>query len=83
MAAARSLPVDQVKALIERHINRSGVIIGAPERVNVLKLNLALDEEARRRSVPPGRSREGRRHPRPGHAGSNGSIRDIAAGASK
>ena len=45
VAAARNLPVDQVRTLIERHIERSGAIIGAPARVNVLKLNLALDEE--------------------------------------
>ena len=45
VAAARDLPVDQVRTLIERHIERSGAIIGAPARVNVLKLNLALDEE--------------------------------------
>src|SRR4051794_35384283 len=45
VAAARNLPIDQVRTLIERHIERSGAIIGAPARVNVLKLNLALDEE--------------------------------------
>jgi potassium-transporting ATPase KdpC subunit len=45
VAAARKLSVEELKSLIERHINRSGVIIGAPERVNVLQLNLALDEE--------------------------------------
>jgi K+-transporting ATPase ATPase C chain len=45
VAAARNLSVDQVRALIERHTERSGAIIGAPARVNVLKLNLALDEE--------------------------------------
>ncbi|MGC8641117.1 MAG: potassium-transporting ATPase subunit KdpC [Isosphaeraceae bacterium] len=45
VAAARNMSVEQLKSLIERHVNRSGAIIGAPERVNVLQLNLALDEE--------------------------------------
>ena len=45
VATARKMPLEQIKALIERHIERSGLIIGAPARVNVLKLNLALDDE--------------------------------------
>ncbi len=45
MAAARGLPVERVRALIDRLTERSGAIIGAPPRVNVLRLNLALDEE--------------------------------------
>jgi K+-transporting ATPase ATPase C chain len=45
VAAARGVAVDQVRALIERYTNRSGAIIGAPERVNVLLLNRALDEQ--------------------------------------
>ncbi len=45
VAAARNLPVEKVRALIGRHVERSGAIVGAPPRVNVLKLNLALDEE--------------------------------------
>ncbi|MDR3639303.1 MAG: potassium-transporting ATPase subunit KdpC [Isosphaeraceae bacterium] len=45
VAAARKLPVEQVRALIDRLTDRSGAIVGAPARVNVLKLNLALDEE--------------------------------------
>lgn len=45
VAAARKMPVGQVKALIGRFTERSGFVIGAPPRVNVLKLNLALDEE--------------------------------------
>jgi K+-transporting ATPase ATPase C chain len=48
VAATRKLSVDQVQSLIERHVEQSGAIIGAPPRVNVLKLNLALDEEASR-----------------------------------
>ena len=35
--------------LIERLTNRSGAILGAPPRVNVLLLNLALDSARRRR----------------------------------
>jgi K+-transporting ATPase ATPase C chain len=45
VAAARKLPLDRVKNLIDRHTERSGGLIGAPPRVNVLKLNRALDEE--------------------------------------
>jgi TolA-binding protein len=45
VASARKLTVGQVRDLIERHTERSGAIIGAPPRVNVLKLNRALDEE--------------------------------------
>lgn len=45
VAAARHLPVDRVRALIDAHTERSGAILGAPPRVNVLLLNLALDEE--------------------------------------
>jgi K+-transporting ATPase c subunit len=45
VAAARKLTLDRVRDLIDRHIERSGAIIGAPPRVNVLRLNRALDEE--------------------------------------
>ena len=45
VAAARKMPVRQVRALIDRMTEHSGAIIGAPARVNVLRLNLALDEE--------------------------------------
>ena len=45
MAAARGLTEDQVRDLIDAHTERSGAIIGAPPRVNVLQLNLALDGE--------------------------------------
>jgi potassium-transporting ATPase KdpC subunit len=45
VADARKLPVDRVKLLIDRMVDRSGAIIGAPARVNVLMLNLALDGE--------------------------------------
>jgi K+-transporting ATPase ATPase C chain len=50
VAAARKMSVGQVKSVIERHVDRSGAIIGAPPRVNVLLLNLALDKET---PVPP------------------------------
>jgi K+-transporting ATPase ATPase C chain len=45
VAAARKLPASRVLELIEAHTERSGAIIGAPPRVNVLKLNRVLDEE--------------------------------------
>jgi K+-transporting ATPase ATPase C chain len=51
VAAARGLSVEQVRALIERQVNRSGALVGAPERVNVLKLNRALDDEKTARSA--------------------------------
>jgi K+-transporting ATPase ATPase C chain len=43
VAAARGLPEAQVRARVEEHTERSGAILGAPPRVNVLRLNLALD----------------------------------------
>jgi K+-transporting ATPase ATPase C chain len=46
VAAARSMPVDKLEALVASHVDSSGEILGAPPRVNVLKLNLALDELA-------------------------------------
>jgi K+-transporting ATPase ATPase C chain len=45
VAAARGLSIEKVRSLIERLTNRSGAILGAPPRVNVLLLNLALDKE--------------------------------------
>jgi potassium-transporting ATPase KdpC subunit len=45
VAAARGLTLEHVRALIGRHVERSGALIGAPPRVNVLRLNLALDDE--------------------------------------
>jgi K+-transporting ATPase ATPase C chain len=49
VAAARKLPIEEVRAAIDRATNRSGALIGAPPRVNVLRLNLALDDESRPR----------------------------------
>jgi potassium-transporting ATPase KdpC subunit len=45
VAAARNLPAERVRELIEKYTDRSAAIIGAPPRVNVLLLNIALDEE--------------------------------------
>ncbi len=45
VALARGLAIETIHALIERQTNRSGTLIGAPPRVNVLLLNLALDKE--------------------------------------
>ena len=38
------MAIDRVRTLIEAHTDRSGGLIGAPPRVNVLRLNLALDD---------------------------------------
>jgi potassium-transporting ATPase KdpC subunit len=47
VAAARHLPPDRVRALIDAHTERSRMdLLGAPRRVNVLLLNLALDEHS-------------------------------------
>jgi potassium-transporting ATPase KdpC subunit len=46
VATARGVPIDRVRGLIERMTNHSGAVLGAPPRVNVLMLNLALDEDA-------------------------------------
>jgi potassium-transporting ATPase KdpC subunit len=45
VALARNLAGERVRELIEKHTDRSGAIIGAPPRVNVLLLNIALDDE--------------------------------------
>jgi K+-transporting ATPase ATPase C chain len=45
VAAARNLPIERVRALIEQHTDRSAAILGAPARVNVLLLNRDLDDE--------------------------------------
>jgi potassium-transporting ATPase KdpC subunit len=45
VAAARNMPGERVRELIEKYTDRSAAIIGAPPRVNVLLLNIALDEE--------------------------------------
>jgi K+-transporting ATPase ATPase C chain len=43
VAAARKLSEERVRSMVDQVIERSGAILGAPPRVNVLKLNLALD----------------------------------------
>jgi K+-transporting ATPase ATPase C chain len=45
VAAARGVPIERVRSLIAGSTFHSGAILGAPPRVNVLLLNLALDEE--------------------------------------
>ncbi|WP_293681794.1 potassium-transporting ATPase subunit KdpC [uncultured Phenylobacterium sp.] len=53
IAAARGAPVEQVRALIGRHVeDRTFGILGQP-RVNVLKTNLALDAAWPKRQPPP------------------------------
>jgi K+-transporting ATPase ATPase C chain len=47
VAEARGLRLADVRALIDDHVNHTGAVIGAPARVNVLKLNLALDAAGR------------------------------------
>lgn len=56
VAAARKLPVARLRTLVEQHVERSGAIVGAPPRVNVLRLNLALDQMRKTPEVtaPPG-----------------------------
>lgn len=44
IAAERKKPVAEIKALIDRSIDRSGEIWGARPRVNVLMLNIELDQ---------------------------------------
>ena len=45
IAASRGVPIERVRDLINRETNRSGAILGAPPRVNVLLLNLLLDKQ--------------------------------------
>ncbi len=45
VATARNLPIERVRQLIERNTDRSAAVIGAPPRINVLKLNIDLDDE--------------------------------------
>ncbi|HET9136824.1 MAG TPA: K(+)-transporting ATPase subunit C [Candidatus Kapabacteria bacterium] len=44
VAKARGLSEDKIKALVESHIEKPYLGFFGPERVNVLKLNLAIDE---------------------------------------
>ena len=45
VAVARGMPIERVLALIKDHTDHSGSLIGAPPRVNVLRLNLILDDD--------------------------------------
>jgi K+-transporting ATPase ATPase C chain len=47
VAIVRGLPESEVKALVEQHIETPQLGFLGQERVNVLKLNLALDELTR------------------------------------
>ena len=47
VAKARSMTVEKVHSVIAEHADTSGYWIGAPQRVNVLALNRALDETSR------------------------------------
>ncbi len=43
VASARGIVVERVRELIRKMTDHSGAVLGAPARVNVLRLNLALD----------------------------------------
>ena len=45
VASARGIDLERVRGLIAKTTDRSGAVLGAPARVNVLRLNLALDDE--------------------------------------
>jgi potassium-transporting ATPase KdpC subunit len=44
IASVRNLPVEKVKALVEKHIEKPLLGLFGTERVNVLELNIALDQ---------------------------------------
>jgi K+-transporting ATPase ATPase C chain len=44
IASVRNIPADQVKALVEKHIENPLLGLFGTKRVNVLKLNIALDQ---------------------------------------
>ena len=53
IAAGRQMSEEKVRELIESHTQRPLLgILGPGDIVNVLKLNLALDEEAKRAAIP-------------------------------
>lgn len=45
VATARGMSEGQVRKLVDQFTEKSGALIGAPERVNVLLLNLELDKQ--------------------------------------
>jgi K+-transporting ATPase ATPase C chain len=44
VAAARGISADKVKALVEAHVEKPLLGLLGPSKINVLKLNIALDE---------------------------------------
>jgi K+-transporting ATPase ATPase C chain len=44
VAKVRNLPVDLVRSMVQKHIEKPLLGLFGPERVNVLDLNMALDE---------------------------------------
>lgn len=44
IASVRNLPAEQIKALMEKHIEKPLLGLFGTERVNVLQLNIALDQ---------------------------------------
>jgi K+-transporting ATPase ATPase C chain len=44
IAVVRGLPEDKVKSLVEGHVEKPLLGLLGPSRINVLKLNVALDE---------------------------------------
>ena len=48
VAAVRGIPADKVKTLVDAHIIKPLFGVFGPSKVNVLKLNVALDEYAQR-----------------------------------
>ncbi len=45
VARARGLAQEEVRDFIKSHVNTLGAMVGAPLRVNVLTLNIALDQQ--------------------------------------
>ena len=44
VAAVRGIPADNVKKLVDKHIDKPFLGLFGPSKINVLKLNIALDE---------------------------------------
>lgn len=44
VAAIRNLPEENVKSLVDKHVDKPFMGVFGPEKVNVLKLNVELDE---------------------------------------
>lgn len=52
VAAARNVPAERIREVVQKHEETSGAILGASARINVLKLNLALDDELPATAAP-------------------------------